>query len=204
LAGRLLGTLGIAYTKTPSAAAARRRPRCLGQRPGPGLQGPPDRPRPGPSDDRPPPGGPALGRQAGGDAGPGRVDNRHRLARGGGVPRHPRPRPGGLARDARCGQEAGDHAQGEARPGADPPDVRPGAAPGRGRALDLADVDLEAGTVAVVGKGKSERMPVSTSPAIPTPAPPTSTTAPSRRSAARSSIRSRTDRAAARHPDVVW
>jgi integrase len=70
--------------------------------------------------------------------------------------------------------------------------------------LDLADVDLDAGTVAVVGKGKSERMPVSTSPAIPTPAPPTSTTAPSRRSAARSSIRSRTDRAAARHPDVVW
>jgi hypothetical protein len=110
----------------------------------------------------------------------------------------------GLEGHARRGQEAGDHAQGEARPGADPPDVRPGAAPGRGRALDLADVDLEAGTVAVVGKGKSERMPVSTSPAIPTPAPPTSTTAPSRRSAARSSIRSRTDRAAARHPDVVW
>jgi integrase/recombinase XerC len=30
--------------------------------------------------------------------------------------------------------------------------------------LDLADVDLDAGTVAVVGKGKSERRPVSTGP----------------------------------------
>jgi integrase len=70
--------------------------------------------------------------------------------------------------------------------------------------LDLADVDLNAGTVTVVCKGKSERMPVSTSPAITTPAPPTPTTAPPRISAARSSIRSRSDRAAARHHGVVW
>jgi len=42
-------------------------------------------------------------------------------AQGRGVPRHPRPRPGGMARDARRGQGAGDHAQGQARPGADRP-----------------------------------------------------------------------------------
>jgi hypothetical protein len=69
---------------------------------------------------------------------------------------------------------------------------------------ELADVDLDAWTVAVVGKGKPERMPVNTSPAIPTPAPQTPTTAPPKRSAARSSSRPRSDRAAARHPGVVW
>jgi hypothetical protein len=58
----------------------RRRPCRPGQHPLHRLQGSSERPWPGPGHHRPPPGGAALGRQAGADPGPRHLDDRHRLS----------------------------------------------------------------------------------------------------------------------------